>query len=1646
MSKIRLSFCRNTGNEKGKEISGVLVNQNYNEILMVAKNKLKIKSKNIKLFVARKFNSIPAGLELNENNIDCLFNDVVICVSQGEDFSLAKDKKGEECSITCPYIWNFENNIVYNTKEENEDKEMDNEKNISSDQITTFKKLPLPYQKLEMNNQFPILEGNILSYLKEITRENNTIFVEKDFGDYSSFDYKSSTIPTFPNPSQFKNQKDIWIAGLKRECRGLIICNKSGKVLARRFHKFFNINENEESDVQNINLTSNAFLTRKIDGSLVSPFILNDKLVWATRSIIQDSIKTFIEYEKDNISYDLFSEYCIKTLNSTPLFEWCENDRIVGVIEHSYKSLTLLAIRNITTGEYIQYHEFCSFAKKYNIPFVDSVPISVNISETIKKILDIPEIEGYVLRLENNDMYKIKTLWYTSLAQASKNGSKKNSSFLLELIKKRPIIKYIPIYRIYEACLNANLDDNIAMCCTLLNKLNANEDAKYLQYISTQFLNSIDYLHHKIIGWIENEEKKEKSETIIQAMINSGWPNLMAIAYVKSKFSAKDILIRKIRENCNFRYYLNLEDLLQISFQQIKIVFPNFKLTPTPIIIQNHILEKYLPAKISNYLGITANQLDDKTIINIPSSYNGSEGKIKGFWELFENDGIIDLRIDLQPPRKKYDEHFGDTIYSHWQVQFGVNLKCEKSSGFKKGCEETGSFAGVLLPTDKNIPFYLFKDAFKQSFNTKNIIQINKNFNYEQNASKFEINQSNKQNKQKYKLFCDLDGVLVNFEKGVFSLTGKYTSQFNKNSDMWKEIAKKNNFWTELEWAQDGKTLWDFIINNKDSWNYEILTGVPEGKMGKDADKQKHIWCQKNLETEINVNVCLGSLKHKFSNPKNILIDDRLEYKEKWENNGGIFIHHINSNQTIEQLQNLIGTSYYNINSNLVVMVDNDTENKDLFLNIIKDNNMNLTTINVEWRPDEIVQSIYPDCFSLPALIQLNFNNSDRVFLIDCLTLGENKDIIEHLIFILGNKNITKVFYGLKEDLSRIIALFKYHQKDFSAINSIINIHDILCNKFKTDKFSLKTASQKILNLEIEKNKNLQVSDWELRPLSLSQQKYAAIDAHILMKIYDVMKEENMIIGDKNVTNIDINQIINFNDLKKYIFSSTEFSQNNNDIYNLTPLCHSAPIQEINFEYLALFLTTQSRNLILELFPPLYNNRFADHITLIHKSDLNLNSNLLLNNRLNLGENQSFQIIGKCTDNKCQTLIVKLINKNNKEFIQDTNNQYYHLTISTISGVPPSYSNELIQREFNQSSQVQPIDKNVFTGKIILLISLDKEIELLSGLPEDIKSQILDLVDNEPNGTKIKFKNGLLSSNERKTIHDFADYYHLSSESDGPKDNRQLILTKPNKWVKPDLNSEQNEKEKIIKISSDKHGKKQKVTFRPQQEVTFRLIFDNTIIQELKFKNINNNSKTNFDGQFDLEKGIILNDSSNINNSTKIIQNILSGKQVSNTVIIMRGLPGSGKSSLSDIIQTIQYDNTIICSADKYFEKLKNFDENKLQEAHEYSRNTFIDALENKTNIIIVDNTNITLDRYSFYKRKAKNYKYQVIIIEMVCNSQTSHERNIHQVPLDKISKMHRLWETDLEDYVIRLTTNQSFGLSKSDCNISKSNQTLSQF
>lgn len=150
-----------------------------------------------------------------------------------------------------------------------------------------------------------------------------------------------------------------------------------------------------------------------------------------------------------------------------------------------------------------------------------------------------------------------------------------------------------------------------------------------------------------------------------------------------------------------------------------------------------------------------------------------------------------------------------------------------------------------------------------------------------------------------YKIYCDMDGVLVDFDKGYLDLTGiDIKGTFHETTKFWDPINKAGKkFWSDLEWTSDGKELWDYINKYK-----PVLLSAPSRL--DDSRVGKHEWVEREL---FGTPLILRTAKHKkdFATDKSILIDDRSANIEGWIEAGGIGILHESTQKTIEVLKQL---------------------------------------------------------------------------------------------------------------------------------------------------------------------------------------------------------------------------------------------------------------------------------------------------------------------------------------------------------------------------------------------------------------------------------------------------------------------------------------------------------------------------------------------------------------------------------------------------------------------------------------------------------------------------------------------------------------------------------------------------------------------
>lgn len=150
-------------------------------------------------------------------------------------------------------------------------------------------------------------------------------------------------------------------------------------------------------------------------------------------------------------------------------------------------------------------------------------------------------------------------------------------------------------------------------------------------------------------------------------------------------------------------------------------------------------------------------------------------------------------------------------------------------------------------------------------------------------------------------IYCDMDGVLCDFDAGVRKLTDEPISSMSVRQK-WKIVRRNHKFWHELEWFEGGKEIWR-VVNRHDG---HILSSLPYSDPN--SRPGKLFWLENNIElTDLNRIHLLSqrSAKQNYALQNgipNILIDDYVKNIDEWTAAGGIAIHHSSAEESLRQL------------------------------------------------------------------------------------------------------------------------------------------------------------------------------------------------------------------------------------------------------------------------------------------------------------------------------------------------------------------------------------------------------------------------------------------------------------------------------------------------------------------------------------------------------------------------------------------------------------------------------------------------------------------------------------------------------------------------------------------------------------------------
>jgi len=278
-----------------------------------------------------------------------------------------------------------------------------------------------------MRYKFPRIE-HLDDVRSAIEGRDEFVLAERDWGYVVN--YMVAMSDTFPEVDESPELEHDLIAernAIRRECRGLLF-HKDGTIMARRLHKFFNVNERDETQFHRIDWTYPHVILEKLDGSMITPVVIGNTaghdgtmsggyLRWGTKMGLTDvgmGAETFVARHPD---YATFALYCL-SLGLTPIFEWCSRKQRI-VVDYPEDRLVLIALRNTVSGEYKSYDNMSALAHQFGIDIVKTYSGS---AESMAHLMDETKgsegIEGWIIRFDDGHMLKVKGEWYLRIHKA----------------------------------------------------------------------------------------------------------------------------------------------------------------------------------------------------------------------------------------------------------------------------------------------------------------------------------------------------------------------------------------------------------------------------------------------------------------------------------------------------------------------------------------------------------------------------------------------------------------------------------------------------------------------------------------------------------------------------------------------------------------------------------------------------------------------------------------------------------------------------------------------------------------------------------------------------------------------------------------------------------------------------------------------------------------------------------------------------------------------------------------------------------------------------------------------------------------------------------------------------------------------------
>ena len=164
-----------------------------------------------------------------------------------------------------------------------------------------------------------------------------------------------------------------------------------------------------------------------------------------------------------------------------------------------------------------------------------------------------------------------------------------------------------------------------------------------------------------------------------------------------------------------------------------------------------------------------------------------------------------------------------------------------------------------------------------------------------------------------YQIYCDLDGVLGDFDGRFEHFTGMFPDEWMiiATQKFGEKIARQRfwelidstvgvRYWRGIPFTEDGEILWNYIKQ----YNPIILTAPSRNEV---SIIGKKLWVQDHLGPNIPIEFRSAQTKSEFARHGNILIDDRADIIQDWKSKNGIGLLYINNPEEIIRELNKLG-------------------------------------------------------------------------------------------------------------------------------------------------------------------------------------------------------------------------------------------------------------------------------------------------------------------------------------------------------------------------------------------------------------------------------------------------------------------------------------------------------------------------------------------------------------------------------------------------------------------------------------------------------------------------------------------------------------------------------------------------------------------